>query len=312
MAPHRNPSLPNIPDDRLLSTRRAGEVAARATGHVGAYHPSTVRAWADKGLEMERHPESGRHRIRWGDLKSFLGSMGMLAVAGEAGAPAAVNPRRDDTMDAVVASGNPAPVGTGVLAPPPGVAVPPAAAAATVPSASFGATPTPAVGVAAATNPHGRLYVHHNEDLDDMDHDELETFRCPKCGEPFSVTPNTLVASCPRPRCGEEIDLAELEHRDRDNDDDDDDELEDDEDDREEREDLEDILDDLSDLTRRVRRLRAARDSDDGGDDEDEDDASAHHHRRRRNPAPLVAGAGALKSATLRRGALRAAGRFVR
>src|SRR6267143_1861804 len=185
MAPRTKPSLPNLPDDHVLTTRRAAEVAARATGHVGPFHPATVRSWvAEKGLKADVDPDTGRHRILW---------------------------------------------------------------------------------------------------------DELETFRCPKCGRPFKVTPNTLVAVCPHPRCGEEIDLGELEDAELGDDDDQDDEDdehddvgEDNDDDR--HDELDEILEDLDRLSHAVRRLRAAEDDEEDDDEEYEDDDRPR--RRRCNPAP--------------------------
>jgi hypothetical protein len=74
----------------------AADVAARATGHAGSYNLSTIRDWIDKkGLKSDVHPDSGRHRIRWGDLKNISRQLGLVSncdgsLATEWGAEAVV------------------------------------------------------------------------------------------------------------------------------------------------------------------------------------------------------------------------------
>lgn len=268
MAPRTKPTLPNLEDDHVLTTRRAGEVAARATGHVGPYHPATVRGWVDKGLLADVDPHTGRHRFKWGDLKRFLGTLGLLAVA---------------TAD-------------------------PAAAA----TAGEAAASSDLAG-AALVNPT-RKSRGADEDEDEDTH-QLETFHCPRCGRAFHVTPATLVAQCPYPRCGEEIDLGDVEDDEDDQDDDRDDDQDDDDDDDDRHEQLDEILDDLDRLTRAVRRLRRSDDEEDDDEDddgdEDDDDDPTRHRRSHRHPNPVTA-AGALSAAARRRVALRGASRFVR
>ena len=149
---------------------------------------------------------------------------------------------------------------------------------------------------------------HEYKDQDD-DRDDLETFHCPECGRPFRVSRNALVAKCTHPRCGAEVDLAELEDADLDDDADGEQSHDpDDDDDADDQDEIDDILDDLDELTERVRHLRAS-DEDEEKDDDQPDEDDQLRRRKRRNPAigPMARG---LAVGTARRAALRATSRF--